>query len=206
MINEAITQLINYAEKNGIIAKEDRAYAVNRVLEVLALDEYEPCENVPEKEIHEILSVMCDYAVAKGMIEDGVVFRDLFDTKVMGAIMPRPSEVISKFNSLYEKSPKEATDWYYKLSCDSNYIRQDRIRKDKRWKLEAFVRVGYYYSLYDPYHASDPFNGKYYHDWEGMPEDFIPRNHRLRWFGPTGAGVTISYDLIYKRVKKNNRQ
>ena len=137
MINEAITQLINYAEKNGIIAKEDRAYAVNRVLEVLALDEYEPCENVPEKEIHEILSVMCDYAVAKGMIEDGVVFRDLFDTKVMGAIMPRPSYVISKFNSFYEKSPKEATDWYYKLSCDSNYIRQDRIRKDKRWKLDT---------------------------------------------------------------------
>ena len=137
MINEAITQLIDYAERNGIIEKEDRAYAVNRVLEVLAIDEYDPCENAAEKEIHEILSVMCDYAVAKGMIEDGVVFRDLFDTKIMGAIMPRPSEVISKFNSLYEKSPKEATDWYYKLSCDSNYIRQDRIRKDRRWKLET---------------------------------------------------------------------
>ncbi len=137
MINEAITQLINYAEKNGIIAKEDRAYAANRVLEVLAIDEYEPCENATDKEIHEILAVMCDYAIAKGMIEDGVVFRDLFDTKIMGAIMPRPSEVISKFTSLYEKSPKEATDWYYKLSCDSNYIRQDRIRKDKRWKLDT---------------------------------------------------------------------
>lgn len=78
--------------------------------------------------------------------------------------------------------------------------------RDKRWKLEAFVRFGYYQTLYDPYHASDPFNGKYYHDWEGMPEDFIPRNHRLRWLGPTGAGVTISYDLIYKRVKRNNRK
>ena len=73
--------------------------------------------------------------------------------------------------------------------------------KNERWKLEAFVKVGYYQSLYDPYHASDPYNGKYYYDWEGMPEDFTKRNYRLRWFGPTGAGVTISYDLIYKRVK-----
>ena len=137
MINEAITQLINYAEKNGIIEKADRYYAANRVIEVLGLDEYEPSENAPEKEIHEILSVMCDYAVAKGMIEDGVVFRDLFDTKIMGAIMPRPSEVIAKFNALYEKSPKEATDWYYSLSCNSNYIRQDRIKKDRRWKLDT---------------------------------------------------------------------
>ena len=78
--------------------------------------------------------------------------------------------------------------------------------RNQRWKLDAFVRFGYYQTLYDPYHASDPFNGKYYHDWEGMPEDFIPRNHRLRWLGPTGAGVTISYDLIYKRVKRNNRK
>ena len=77
---------------------------------------------------------------------------------------------------------------------------------NKRWKLEASVRFGYYQTLYDPYHASDPFNGKYYYDWEGMPEDFIPRNYRLRWMGPTGAGITLSYDLIYKRIKKNNRQ
>ncbi len=137
MINEAITQLVNYAEKNGIIKAEDRSYAANRIIEVLGLDGYEPTENAPEKEIHEILSTMCDYAVAKGMIEDGVVFRDLFDTKIMGAIMPRPSEVVAKFNELYEKSPVEATDWYYKLSCDSNYIRQDRIKKDRRWKLDT---------------------------------------------------------------------
>lgn len=74
--------------------------------------------------------------------------------------------------------------------------------QSRRWKLEAFIRFGYYQTLYDPYHASDPYNGKYYYDWEGMPEDFISRNHRLRWFGPTGAGITISYDLIYKRIKK----
>lgn len=76
--------------------------------------------------------------------------------------------------------------------------------KNERWKLEAFIRFGYYQSLYDPYHASDPFNGKYYYDWDGAIEDFIRRNHRLRWFGPTGAGVTISYDICRKvRSEKN---
>ena len=81
-----------------------------------------------------------------------------------------------------------------------------RLDNSHRWKMEAFVKLGYYQTLYDPYHASDPYNGKYYHDWEGAPEDFVGRNHRLRWFGPTGAGITISYDLIYKRVKRKNRR
>lgn len=138
MINEAITQLINYAEKNGIIEKSDRVYALNRVLEVLSLTEYEePEKEVTDKPIDQILQTVCDYAVGTGMIEDGIVFRDLFDTKVMGAIMPRPSEVISKFNALYKDDPVKATDWYYKLSCDSNYIRRDRIAKDKKWTLDT---------------------------------------------------------------------
>ena len=76
------------------------------------------------------------------------------------------------------------------------------IKHDTRWKVEAFIRFGYYQSLYDPYHASDPYNGKYYYDWEGMPEDFISRNYRLRWFGPTGAGITIRYDLIDRTIRK----
>lgn len=75
--------------------------------------------------------------------------------------------------------------------------------KNKQWKLEAFVRLGYYYSVYDPYHASDPYNGKYYYDWEGAIEDFERRNHRLRWLGPTGVGVTLSYDLNWRKVKKD---
>ena len=75
---------------------------------------------------------------------------------------------------------------------------------NERWKLEAFVRFGYYQSLYDPYHASDPFNGKYYYDWDGPIENFIRRNHRLRWLGPTGVGITISYDLFKRKVKLKN--
>lgn len=76
--------------------------------------------------------------------------------------------------------------------------------KNEHWKLEAFVRLGYYHSLYDPYHASDPYNGKYYYDWDGPIENFIRRNHRLRWLGPTGAGITISYDLFKRKLKTPN--
>ena len=73
--------------------------------------------------------------------------------------------------------------------------------KDKRWKLEAFIRLGYYHSLYDPYHASDPYNGKYYYDWDGAVEDFERRNYRFRWFGPTGLGITLSYDQLQRKIK-----
>ena len=76
--------------------------------------------------------------------------------------------------------------------------------KDKRWKIEAFLRIGYYHSLYDPYHASDPYNGKYYYDWEGSVEDFERRNHRLRWIGPTGVGITLSYDLLTRKITTSN--
>lgn len=76
--------------------------------------------------------------------------------------------------------------------------------KNKRWKIEAFFRIGYYHSLYDPYHASDPYNGKYYYDWEGAIEDFERRNHRLRWIGPTGIGVTLSYDLLTRKITTSN--
>ena len=74
--------------------------------------------------------------------------------------------------------------------------------KNRRWKLEAFIRVGYFHSIYDPYHAGETRNDKYYYDWEGPIENFIRRNHRLRWFGPTGLGITLSYDLLNRKVKK----
>ena len=78
------------------------------------------------------------------------------------------------------------------------------IGESRRWKMDCFVRLGYYQTLFDPYHASDPYNGKYYYDWPYMPEDFVPRNHRLQLIGPTGAGVTISYELVRRKLKVKN--
>lgn len=131
-IFEAIKSLVKYAIDNEMIEKEDEIWAINRICEALKIDSFEESE-AKESDLEKILAVILDYAVKNGLCEDSVVYRDLFDTKIMGLITPRPSDVIKKFKSLYEKSPKEATDFYYKLSQDSNYIRRYRIKNDLKW-------------------------------------------------------------------------
>lgn len=135
-IFEAIKSLVNYAINNQMIEKEDEIWATNQICEALSIDTFEECE-AKENDLEKILAVILDYAVSNGLCEDSVVYRDLFDTKIMGLITPRPSYVINKFNSLYEKSPKCATDFYYKLSQDSNYIRRYRIKNDLKWITET---------------------------------------------------------------------
>ena len=142
MIQVAIRKLVAYGMGTGLVLPEDKIYTTNRLLELFGLEELEDLdektlaeiENTQPEELEEILSKMLDYAYEAGLMEDnGVVYRDLFDTKIMSVLMPRPSEVIRTFNELYEKSPKEATDFYYKMSCDSDYIRRYRIKKDMKW-------------------------------------------------------------------------
>lgn len=132
-INSAIKKLVQYGLEKELIKPFDEIYTTNLLIAKFGLDEYTDPEISGEIVLADILKEMCDYAVEKGIIEDGIVSRDLFDTGVMNLLMPRPSEVIDTFNSLYEKSPEYATNYYYKLSCDSNYIRRDRIAKDKKW-------------------------------------------------------------------------
>lgn len=134
MINLAIKKLVAYGLSKGFFAESDKIYITNRLIEALELDEYkEPEAEINELELEEILKELCDYAAQKGIIEDSVTYRDLFDTKLMGLMLPRPSEVIKKFNEEYAISPEAATDYYYKLSCDSDYIRRYRIKKDVKW-------------------------------------------------------------------------
>ncbi len=133
MINTAITQLVNYGIKTGLITEDDRIFAVNSIIAELGLDEYCEVENAPEADLEDILKVILDFAAEKGIIEDSTTYRDLFDTKIMGILTPRPSYVRSTFKKLYEENPVKATDWYYKLSCDSDYIRRYRIKKDMKW-------------------------------------------------------------------------
>lgn len=132
-IYEAITALVQYAENEHLIEKEDSAYAVNRVLEALALDSIEERIVDTEYSLQEILAVILDYACENGLCENSVVYRDLFDTKIMGLLTPRPSEVIRKFKSEYEKSPENATDFYYNFSRKTDYIREYRIKNDMKW-------------------------------------------------------------------------
>ena len=128
MIQTDIRKLVSYGVQTGLVPEEDVIFTTNRLLELFGLDELEePSEDVSmeEEALEEVLHSMCDYAVSKGLTEDSIVYRDLFDTKIMSMLMPRPSEVIRKFRDLYDTvSPEAATDYYYKLSKDSDYIRR----------------------------------------------------------------------------------
>ncbi len=136
MIFKDIDRLVSYGLKTGLIEEEDRIYTVNRLLELLGLEDYEPTGTEAEvSELEDILKNLLDYACEKGIVpENSVVYRDLFDTKLMSVFISRPSDVTRKFFDIYEKSPIEATDYYYKLSCDSDYIRRYRIARDMKWK------------------------------------------------------------------------
>lgn len=135
MMQQNIRKLVQYGLLTGLIEKEDEIYTTNRLLELFGLDELEDGGNVSMsvKELEPVLKEMLDYACEKGLIEDSIVYRDLFDTKIMGLLTPRPSEVIRTFREKYEKDPKEATDYFYKLSRDTDYIRRYRIEKDQKW-------------------------------------------------------------------------
>ena len=135
MIQDDIRQLIAYGRKTGLVPCEDEIYTTNRLLELFELDELEESSGEQtEDELENILGRMLDYAYEKGILkENGVVYRDLLDTKIMSILMPRPSEVIKTFWDYYKESPGKATDFYYKFSCDSDYIRRYRIKKDMKW-------------------------------------------------------------------------
>lgn len=145
---ESVNKLVAYALATGLIEKEDIIYAVNSILLNLGLDsaDYEIADiealageiSLDEKELSAylegVLKEIDDYAAKNGLLEsDSVVYRDLFDTKIMGLLTERPSAVIAKFKSLYEKSPEEATDYYYNFSKNTDYIRRYRISKDMKW-------------------------------------------------------------------------
>ena len=139
MIDREIKKLVTYGVENHLIENEDVVYATNRILAILKLESYEePEEEYASVELEPVLKNIMDYAYEAGVLEENsVVYRDLFDTKLMACLMPRPSEVIHRFWNIYEKSPVEATDYFYKLSQDSDYIRRYRIRKDMKWVVDT---------------------------------------------------------------------
>ena len=133
-IETYIDSLVSYAMNTGLAEPCDHMVLVNRLLDLLGLDAYTPSEEPQSEDLEEILGAMLDFAVQKGLCDDNITARDLFDTRIMGALTPMPREVIRTFREKYAKNPVEATDWYYKFSCDTDYIRRYRIAKDMRWK------------------------------------------------------------------------
>ena len=140
-IGQDIKKLTAYGMQTGLIEKEDKIYTINRLLELFELDELENEDeevSMETEELEETLGRMMDYAVEKGIMkEDGIVYRDLFDTKIMSMLVSRPSEVIRRFWDFYGESPEKATDFYYKFSQDTDYIRRYRISKDQKWTADT---------------------------------------------------------------------
>ena len=132
MIDQAIADLVQYALDTGLVEEADRVWAVNGLLEDLGLSDW---EEVPGRvrPLEEILGEILDWAVAQGRIEDGTTSRDLFDTKLMGRLTPRPAQVRAAFAERYARSPEEATDWYYQFSQNTDYIRRYRVARDQKW-------------------------------------------------------------------------
>ena len=133
MTDQCVAALVQYAVDKGLIEECDRTWAENRVLGALGLSEYERPETIPSMELEEILKALLDDAEARGVISDGVTERDLLDTELMGRLTPRPSQVIAEFKEKLKDSPKAATDWFYCLCQDTDYIRRYRIARDVKW-------------------------------------------------------------------------
>ena len=135
-INTEINRLLNFAKQRGLISEEDFYYSANLLIDVLHVSEFEP-EEIEEtlETAAPVLAAMLDFAVQEGLIEDTVCQRDLFDTRLMNCVMPRPSEVVRKFQEDYARAPKAATDNFYKMSIAANYIRKDRIDKNLKWQV-----------------------------------------------------------------------
>ena len=131
-----IGELAEYGVKTGLIPESERNYAINLLLDIFHEDAYEANETKGE-ELEDILKGLLDIAVDKGLIEDSIVNRDLFDTRLMNAITPRPGEVIRKYQEKFARSPKDATDWFYKFCGDSDYIRRYRAKKDVKWTVDT---------------------------------------------------------------------
>ena len=136
MINTAISKLATYALRTGLIEECEYTWAVNTILDVLKLDSYaDPGQDWGEIDLPAVLNELMDDAHARGVLaENSIVYRDLFDTELMGRLTPRPAQVTGKFQALCAEDPIKGTDWYYKFSQDTNYIRRDRIAKDMQWK------------------------------------------------------------------------
>ena len=138
MIYESIKKLVQYGISTGLTPESERIYTTNLLLDLMKEDDYEDvvCD-MDDIVLEDVLKDLLDEAVKRGIIEDSITYRDLFDTKLMNCLVPRPVQVQEKFWKEYEKSPEDATAYYYKLSQDTNYIRRDRIARDRKWTVDT---------------------------------------------------------------------
>ena len=138
MIYESIKKLVQYGINTGLTPETERIYTTNLLLDLFKEDNYEDVScDLDNIVLEDVLKDLLDEAVRRGIIEDSIGYRDLFDTKLMNCLVPRPAQIQSEFWEKYETSPETATDYYYKLSQDSDYIRRYRIKRDRKWTVDT---------------------------------------------------------------------
>ena len=138
MLSESIAKLVQYGVETKLIPECERNYTTNLLLDVFYEDDYTaPEQEFQNIELEKVLDELLKEAIDRGLIEDSVVYKDLFDTRLMNCLMPRPAEVQTTFWKKYGENPKAATDYFYKLSQDSNYIRRYRVKKDQKWTVDS---------------------------------------------------------------------
>ena len=138
MLYDAIKKLVQYGINTGITPESERIYTTNLLLDLFHEDNYEDVDcDLNNLVLEDILAELLDIAAERGIIENSIGYRDLFDTKLMNTLMPRPSQIQQTFWEKYKVSPETATDYYYKLSQDSDYIRRYRIAKDRKWTVDT---------------------------------------------------------------------
>ena len=146
MLSNSIAKLVQYGIESGLTPECERSYTINLLLDVFHEDEFtEPEEKPVDVDLEETLNELLDEAVKRNLTEDSVVYRDLFDTRLMNCLMPRPAQVQKEFWDKYEKNPEEATDYFYKLSQDSNYIRRYRVKRPEMESRKSVRRYRYYH-------------------------------------------------------------
>lgn len=137
MLSKYIKELTEYGKRTGLLPECEQTYAVNLLLDCFQEDSYEEPGEVEERPLEDILKDLLDEAVKRELITDSVAYRDLFDTKLMNCLTPRPAQVQETFRRKYDENPEEATDWFYQFSQNTDYIRRYRIQKDQKWKIDS---------------------------------------------------------------------
>ncbi len=136
-LSESIAALVNYGVETGLTPACEKIYTTNLLLDIFHEDDYEEPSQIPSLSLEEILKELLDEAVRRELIPDSIAYRDLFDTRLMNCLLPRPAQVQADFWKQYEISPEEATAFFYKFSQDSDYIRRYRVCKDQKWKISS---------------------------------------------------------------------
>lgn len=137
MLSEQIAALVQYGIDTGLTPECEKIYTTNLLLDLFHEDDYEEPDRIPEQSLEQILKELLDEACRRELIPDSIAYRDLFDTRIMNCLVPRPDQVRRTFWEKYQTSPADATNYFYQLSQDSDYIRRYRVCKDQKWKVHS---------------------------------------------------------------------